>query len=51
MTKYIVWLLLSLLLTADKSVNGKVMKVIDGDTVTVLTSHNKQEKVRLDGIE
>jgi endonuclease YncB( thermonuclease family) len=51
MMKYIVWLLLSLLLTADKSINGKVVKVTDGDTVTVLTSNNKQEKVRLDGID
>jgi endonuclease YncB( thermonuclease family) len=51
MMKYIVWLLLSLLFVADKSVKGKVVKVTDGDTVTVLTSNHKQEKVRLDGID
>jgi endonuclease YncB( thermonuclease family) len=28
-----------------------VVKVTDGDTVTVLTSNNKQEKVRLNGID
>jgi endonuclease YncB( thermonuclease family) len=35
----------------DKSITGKIVKVIDGDTVTLLTFDNKQEKVRLDGID
>jgi endonuclease YncB( thermonuclease family) len=51
MTKYIVWFLLSLIFVADKSLSGKVMKVTDGDTVTLLCSNNQQEKVRLDGID
>jgi endonuclease YncB( thermonuclease family) len=51
MTKYIVWFILSSLFIADKSITGKVVKVTDGDTVTLLTSNNKQEKVRLDGID
>lgn len=32
-------------------VSGKVVKVIDGDTITLLTSKNKQVKVRLYGID
>jgi endonuclease YncB( thermonuclease family) len=30
---------------------GKVVKVTDGDTITLLTSDNRQEKIRLDGID
>jgi endonuclease YncB( thermonuclease family) len=51
MTKYIVLFTLSLLFAADKSITGKVVKVTDGDTVTLLTPDNKQEKIRLDGID
>jgi endonuclease YncB( thermonuclease family) len=51
MTKYIVLLILSLFFVSDKNLSGKVVKVTDGDTITVLTSNNKQEKVRLDGID
>jgi micrococcal nuclease len=40
-----------MLLVADKSITGKVVKVIDGDTITLLTSDNRQEKIRLDGID
>lgn len=30
---------------------GKVVKVTDGDTITILTSDNEQERVRLYGID
>jgi micrococcal nuclease len=50
-TKYIVCFILSLFLVADKNITGKVVKVTDGDTITLLTSDNRQEKIRLDGID
>jgi len=30
---------------------GKVVKVTDGDTITVLTQNNKEERIRLWGID
>lgn len=33
------------------SLNGKVVGVADGDTITVLDSHNIQHKIRLQGID
>jgi len=38
-------------LQAQNVLTGKVIKVADGDTVTILTSENKQVKIRLDGID
>lgn len=34
-----------------KSIDGRVVRVSDGDTITVLTAGNKQEKIRLYGID
>lgn len=34
-----------------KSIDGRVVRVSDGDTITVLTAGNKQEKIRLCGID
>ena len=34
-----------------KTISGKVVKVIDGDTITILNSENKQIKIRLYGID
>lgn len=43
-------LCLSLSCNADELI-GKVIKVADGDTVTILTADNQQEKIRLSGID
>ena len=51
MIKYVVWFALSLLPVSGKYVTGRVVKVTDGDTVTLLASGNKEVKVRLDGID
>ncbi|MDR1454289.1 MAG: thermonuclease family protein, partial [Tannerella sp.] len=51
MMKYMIWLWLLLLPAAPKSITGKVVSVSDGDTFTLLTSGNRQEKIRLDGID
>jgi len=46
------FLIALLLLSADvKELTGRVVKVTDGDTITVLCDGNKQEKIRLDGID
>lgn len=45
----IAFLLLPTMLQAQLS--GKVVKVADGDTFTLLTEDNKQVKVRLHGID
>ena len=34
-----------------RTVEGKVTKVADGDTITVLDSNNEQHRVRLAGID
>ena len=34
-----------------RTITGKVVEVTDGDTLTVLDDHNRQHKVRLDGID
>lgn len=46
-------IILSLLLfpLALFALEGKVVKVQDGDTITILTSSNEQVKIRLDGID
>ena len=36
---------------STKTITGKVVKVIDGDTITILNSENKQIKIRLYGID
>ncbi len=42
--------LLSLTASAD-SLTGKVVKVADGDTITVLDNTNIQHRIRLQGID
>jgi endonuclease YncB( thermonuclease family) len=42
--------LLSLAVQAD-TLEGKVIKIADGDTLTLLTSSNEQVKIRLAGID
>ena len=44
-------LLLLIILSASDSFTGKVVKITDGDTIVVLTSDNKQVKIRLEGID
>lgn len=34
-----------------KSIDGRVVRVSDGDTITVLTAGNRQKKIRLYGID
>ena len=46
----ILLLLLSLLSFAEE-LTGKVIKVSDGDTITVLDSNNQKYKIRLQGID
>lgn len=56
---FISLLLLPILLLSCRSetvkvsniLNGKVIKVADGDTITILNSQNKQIKIRLYGID
>ncbi|CEZ19854.1 Uncharacterized endonuclease HI_1296 [Candidatus Methylopumilus planktonicus] len=47
---FILLLLLSLLSFAEE-LTGKVIKVSDGDTITVLDSNNQKYKIRLQGID
>jgi len=35
----------------SQTIHGKVIKVADGDTITILTNQNKQVKIRLYGID
>ena len=44
-------LLLFTLSAQAETLEGKVIKIADGDTLTLLTSSNKQVKVRLAGID
>ena len=45
-------LLLSLSLSIQsKTLKGRIIKISDGDTVTLLDSTNTQHKIRLDGID
>ena len=39
------------LLSGKNDIQGKVVKVADGDTITILDSENKQIKIRLYGID
>jgi endonuclease YncB( thermonuclease family) len=47
---FLIFLFFSLLSLAEELV-GKVIKVSDGDTVTVLDSNNQKHKIRLKGID
>ena len=47
---FITLLFLSLVSLADELI-GKVIKVSDGDTITVLDSNNQKHKIRLKGID
>ncbi|MCD7971567.1 MAG: thermonuclease family protein [Candidatus Azobacteroides sp.] len=44
-------LFISCSFTPERIVRGKIVKVSDGDTVTLLTKENEQIKIRLDGID
>jgi len=35
----------------SETITGKVIKVVDGDTITILSSHKQKTKIRLYGIE
>ena len=39
------------LLSGENDIQGKVVKVTDGDTITILDSENKQIRIRLYGID
>ncbi len=47
---FIIFLLFSLVSLAEELI-GKVIKVSDGDTITVLDSNNQKHKIRLKGID
>lgn len=49
----LVFLLLSFMACPafGKSLSGRVVRVSDGDTITILTADNRQEKIRLYGID
>ncbi len=46
-----IFLLFSSLLSFAEELIGKVIKVSDGDTITVLDSNNQKHKIRLRGID
>ena len=46
-----IFLLFSSLLSFAEELIGKVIKVSDGDTITVLDSNNQKHKIRLKGID
>lgn len=48
---FIASFLFLLLSTSSYAWTGKVIKIADGDTITVLTNNNEQVKVRLYGID
>jgi endonuclease YncB( thermonuclease family) len=41
----------SSVLTTTKSVSGSVVRIVDGDTITILDPQNVQHKIRLQGID
>ena len=47
----ILLLLLVQTIVAATTIAGKVVKVADGDTITILTPQNKQVKIRLYGVD
>ena len=38
-------------LSFAQTITGKVIKIADGDTITILNNHNQQTKIRLYGID
>lgn len=46
-TKNLLFILLFVCLVSSFTIKGKVVRVSDGDTFTVLTANNKQERVRM----
>lgn len=51
MKQIILYFLLSITLSLNAQLKGKIVKVQDGDTVTLLDSDNTQHKIRLNGID
>ena len=49
--KAFVYLLLFITFTSSNSLTGKVVRVVDGDTIIVLLNGNKQERIRLLNID
>ena len=49
--KYLLTVLLLLNYVSLENLTGKVVKVTDGDTITILTDGNKQERIRLADID
>jgi len=45
--KYLLSLLFLITFSASESLTGKVIRVIDGDTLVLLFAGNKQERIRL----
>ncbi|WP_207427483.1 thermonuclease family protein [Pedobacter sp. SYSU D00535] len=44
-------LFFTVLASCQESINGRVVKIADGDTFTILTDQKKQVKVRLHGVD
>lgn len=54
MKRYLIVFLIfftSCALAKDYYINGEVVKVADGDTLTIITEHNRKLKIRLFGID
>lgn len=51
MKVYIIGFLLAIFVNCLTPISGKVIRVVDGDTIVVLTSQNQQIKIRLEGID
>jgi endonuclease YncB( thermonuclease family) len=49
--KYLFISILTILSISVKTFTAKVIAITDGDTIVVLTSENKQVKIRLEGID
>ena len=49
--KLLVFLLLFLLGTLSDSFSGKVVRVLDGDTIEVLTKKKERIRIRMEGID
>lgn len=48
---YILFFVITQFVEVNTILEGKVVKVSDGDTITILTSDKKQVKIRLSGID
>ena len=49
--KYFILSLLLISWTTTETIRGKVVRVADGDTITILVAGNKQERIRLADID